>query len=186
MARARRLRKAVGGGMRQAGVVAAGGLAALAEQVGHGSGVCHRSGCTAAESPTPTSSLQTPRLLGDHARASALAAGLRAIPGIAAPAHVDTNIVYFSLVAAREDGDAGLSLKRWHERVAAARAAGLGVVVDAPSGAAVRLEAVPPEGETSLAAAFAGILHEAANVRVGALGGCRLRAVTHHQVGWTG
>ena len=46
--------------------------------------------------------LQTPRLPLDHARASAIAAGLRAIPGISAPPRVDTNIVYFSLIGEQE------------------------------------------------------------------------------------
>jgi threonine aldolase len=69
--RARRLRKAVGGGMRQAGVVAAAGLIALDEQ--------------------------TPRLAADHRRAAALTAGLALIPGLEAPPSVDTNIVYFGL-----------------------------------------------------------------------------------------
>ncbi len=70
--RARRARKLLGGGMRQAGVIAAAGLVALEEMVG--------------------------RLAEDHAHARKLAEGLAAIPGIAIdPARVRTNIVYFDV-----------------------------------------------------------------------------------------
>jgi threonine aldolase len=70
IARARRSRKVVGGGMRQAGFLAAAGIVAL-EQM-------------------------TERLAGDHARAQRLADGLAEIPGIDV-APVTTNIVYFAL-----------------------------------------------------------------------------------------
>jgi threonine aldolase len=73
VARARRLRKAVGGGMRQAGVVAAAGLVALDRAAALGE---------------------------DHARARALAAALGAVRGLAPQARVDTNIVYVALDAA--------------------------------------------------------------------------------------
>jgi threonine aldolase len=63
--RARRVRKLLGGGMRQAGIVAGPGLVAL-ENVG--------------------------RLADDHANAERLAAGLDAVPGISAP-RPDSNIV---------------------------------------------------------------------------------------------
>jgi threonine aldolase len=67
---ARRARKIVGGGMRQAGVLAAAGLVAL-EQI-------------------------APRLGQDHANAQKLAEGIAAIPGLTVePVH--TNIVYFRL-----------------------------------------------------------------------------------------
>ncbi|WP_455385931.1 low-specificity L-threonine aldolase [Acidihalobacter prosperus] len=70
--RARRLRKAVGGGMRQAGVVAAAGIVALNEMV--------------------------ERLAEDHANASLLAEGLAALDGVSIdPAAVRTNLVYFDL-----------------------------------------------------------------------------------------
>ncbi|RMF43752.1 MAG: low-specificity L-threonine aldolase [Anaerolineae bacterium] len=70
--RARRIRKQLGGGMRQAGVLAAAGLVALQEIV--------------------------PRLEEDHRRARALADGLRAIPGIRLdPGTPHTNMVYLSL-----------------------------------------------------------------------------------------
>jgi len=68
--RARRLRKMLGGGMRQAGIVAAGGLHALEHNVG--------------------------RLAEDHANARRLAEGLSALPGISAVAP-DTNIVFIDL-----------------------------------------------------------------------------------------
>lgn len=70
--RARRARKILGGGMRQAGVLAAAGLIALDEMV--------------------------PRLHEDHALARRLAEGLPQIPGLnLAGPEVKTNIVYFEL-----------------------------------------------------------------------------------------
>ncbi|MFP4394909.1 MAG: low-specificity L-threonine aldolase [Anaerolineales bacterium] len=67
---ARRARKVLGGGMRQAGVIAAAGVVALEQMV--------------------------ERLPEDHRRARRLAEGLGAIPGVAVqPVH--TNIVYFGL-----------------------------------------------------------------------------------------
>ncbi len=72
VAEARRVRKLFGGGMRQAGVIAAAALVALEEE---------RS-----------------RLPEDHARATKLAAGLAGLSGIRIdPAAVETNIVRFSL-----------------------------------------------------------------------------------------
>lgn len=69
---ARRTRKLLGGGMRQAGVLAAAGLIAL-EQM-------------------------TQRLAEDHANAQRLAQGLAAIAGIEIdPAQVQTNMVFFDL-----------------------------------------------------------------------------------------
>lgn len=68
--RARRIRKMLGGGMRQAGVIAAAGLVALERMVD--------------------------RLAEDHANARALAEGLARLPGIALDlASVQTNIVIF-------------------------------------------------------------------------------------------
>jgi len=70
---ARRARKLLGGGMRQAGVLAAAGIVALEQMVD--------------------------RLAEDHANARALADGLAAIPGIVLdPDRVKTNIVYFDVV----------------------------------------------------------------------------------------
>lgn len=71
--RARRMRKQVGGGMRQAGVLAAAAIMAIEEMVD--------------------------RLVEDHTHARQLADGLAAIDGIALdPAVVQTNIVYFDVV----------------------------------------------------------------------------------------
>jgi threonine aldolase len=75
IAEARRARKVVGGGMRQAGILAAAGVVAL-EQLAD-------------------------RLGEDHARAKRLAEGLAEIPGVQV-APVYTNIVFFTLI---EDKD---------------------------------------------------------------------------------
>ncbi|HSB89334.1 MAG TPA: low-specificity L-threonine aldolase [Anaerolineales bacterium] len=81
--RARRMRKQLGGGMRQVGVIAAAGIVAL--------------------------ETMTQRLAEDHRRARRLAEGLRSIPGVAletdAPA---TNMVYFSLAAEAPLDGAGM------------------------------------------------------------------------------
>jgi threonine aldolase len=66
----RRLRKALGGGMRQVGVLAAPGIIALTEMTG--------------------------RLKDDHARAKELAQGIHGLPGVRInPEAVQTNIVIF-------------------------------------------------------------------------------------------
>ncbi|MEA3334444.1 MAG: low-specificity L-threonine aldolase [Chloroflexota bacterium] len=76
VARARRARKVVGGGMRQAGVIAAAGIVALSEMVD--------------------------RLDDDHANARRLAEGIADLPGITIdPLAVQTNIVIFELDHAR-------------------------------------------------------------------------------------
>jgi threonine aldolase len=73
--RARRFRKQFGGGMRQAGIIAAGALYALEN---------HRA-----------------RLAEDHANARALAHGLANLPGVDLdPATVETNIVMFRVTLA--------------------------------------------------------------------------------------
>jgi threonine aldolase len=73
VARARRARKMLGGGMRQAGVLAAAGLLALGEMVN--------------------------RLAEDHQNARTLAEGLASLPGLVVdPASVHTNIVIFRVV----------------------------------------------------------------------------------------
>jgi threonine aldolase len=70
IAAARRARKLLGGGMRQAGVLAAAGIVALSEMVD--------------------------RLADDHANARKLAEGLAAMRGLSIdPAQIKTNIVYF-------------------------------------------------------------------------------------------
>jgi len=72
VARARRFRKQFGGGMRQAGIIAAGALYALAY---------HRE-----------------RLADDHANAKRLAMGLSGVPGIQVNRdRIETNMVYFDL-----------------------------------------------------------------------------------------
>ena len=74
IAKGRLYRKRLGGGMRQAGILAAAGLVAL------------------EESPA--------KLVVDHANARFLAEGLARIPGIQVdPAKVDTNIVVFDISA---------------------------------------------------------------------------------------
>lgn len=76
--RARRLRKAVGGGMRQAGVIAAAGIVALNEMV--------------------------ERLTEDQAHARLLAEGLAALDGVSIdPSAVQTNLVYFDIERAGLD-----------------------------------------------------------------------------------
>lgn len=70
--RARRMRKVLGGGMRQAGVIAAAGIVAISEMI--------------------------ERLADDHTHARQLAQGLAALDGIAIdPQAVETDIVIFEL-----------------------------------------------------------------------------------------
>ena len=72
IAQARRIRKGLGGGMRQAGVLAAAGLVAMETMID--------------------------RLAEDHANAKALAKGLAGINGVNIDLNsVQTNMVYFSL-----------------------------------------------------------------------------------------
>jgi len=74
--RARKARKVMGGGMRQAGILAAAGLISLHQMVD--------------------------RLADDHANARLLAKGLSVIPGVVLdPALVQTNIVVFDIVDSR-------------------------------------------------------------------------------------
>ena len=87
VARARRIRKMAGGGLRQAGVLAAAGLVALDTMV--------------------------ERLADDHANAKRLAEGLASIPGFRVdPATIETNIVYAEL----EEGDGPGTSARLKER----------------------------------------------------------------------
>ena len=73
IARARRLRKMLGGGMRQAGILAAAGIVALEHMVD--------------------------RLGEDHARAKKLADGLRNVPGLKLDPEIPaTNMVFLSLL----------------------------------------------------------------------------------------
>jgi len=74
IAQARRYRKMLGGGMRQAGVLAAAGIVALEKMVD--------------------------RLADDHAQARRLAEGLADMPGVAIDLdRVQTNIIYFNLTS---------------------------------------------------------------------------------------
>ncbi len=76
IAEARRIRKVLGGGMRQAGIIAAAGIVALEQMVD--------------------------RLAEDHANAKRLAEGIAAIEGLAVDvATVQTDIVYFDVIPER-------------------------------------------------------------------------------------
>jgi len=76
IARARRTRKMIGGGMRQAGIIAAAGIVAFEQMVD--------------------------RLAEDHANARRLAEGIKDIPGVASdPDRVRTNILYIDLIDKR-------------------------------------------------------------------------------------
>jgi threonine aldolase len=75
ISQARRIRKLLGGGMRQAGMLAAAGIVALDEMVD--------------------------RLAEDHANAKRLAAGLAAIPGVVVDPEPVTNIVLFRVQSDR-------------------------------------------------------------------------------------
>jgi threonine aldolase len=89
IAEARRARKVLGGGMRQAGVIAAAGIVALEQMV--------------------------ERLAEDHAHAAMLADGLAELPGIEVePVPVRTNILYFKVT--RQDMDAHQLVARLAER----------------------------------------------------------------------
>ncbi len=78
--RARRIRKTLGGGMRQAGIIAAAGIVALDEMV--------------------------ERLEEDHINARRLAEAAAEIEGLSIdPSRVQTNIVYFELRASRPSPD---------------------------------------------------------------------------------
>src|SRR6478672_9562263 len=78
ISRARRLRKMVGGGMRQAGIIAAAGIVALEQMVD--------------------------RLAEDHANARRLAEGLAQLPGLEVdPDEVETNIVMVQVADERID-----------------------------------------------------------------------------------
>lgn len=167
IAKAHRLRKVLGGGMRQAGVAAACGIVGLKE---------------------------TSRILGaDHARAKSLARGLAAIPGIKLDARkVATNIVFFDLDPAVLSVTA-LRARLAADAAAAKAAKAAGAEAPAPTApqpsvndpSFVSLSEVLSTGadadDTSVAFA-ALVAHFSGGVRIGSYGGHRLRAVTHHQV----
>ena len=99
IARARRARKVLGGGMRQAGVLAAAGILALEEMVD--------------------------RLTNDHANARKLAEGLARMPGLDVdPARIKTNIVYFGV--SRDDMTAEQLVARLDEQGARMLPVGVG------------------------------------------------------------
>jgi threonine aldolase len=108
IARVRRVRKMLGGGMRQAGVIAAAGIVALEEMVD--------------------------RLATDHALARRFAEGLSALIGLELESMPQTNIVLFRVVDPRftwssfvdATGSAGLALMGFgHGRVRAVTHSGL-------------------------------------------------------------
>jgi threonine aldolase len=87
IAKARRWRKVLGGGMRQAGVIAAAGIYALQNHVA--------------------------RLAEDHANARALAEGLASVPGVHVdPAAVQTNMVFVTVPAERAEALRGYLKQR--------------------------------------------------------------------------
>jgi threonine aldolase len=87
---ARRKRKIMGGGMRQAGIIAAAGIAALTEQAG--------------------------RLGEDHRRARELERGLAEIPGIALSARGEINMAFFSFPPAENPETAAGIVKAFARR----------------------------------------------------------------------
>jgi threonine aldolase len=88
---ARLKRKVMGGGMRQAGILAAAGIIALKEQ--------------------------TRVLAQDHRRAKQLAQGLAAIPGVLIqPEEVDINMVFFRLAAYDTEKSASALIQNFAER----------------------------------------------------------------------
>lgn len=100
IARAHRIRKQLGGGMRQAGILAAAGLMALEQMTG--------------------------RLSEDHARARRLAAGLAQIPGVILdPGTPYTNMVFLSLA----EGVIALESDEDPAEMVAARLAEQGILV---------------------------------------------------------
>ena len=100
IARAHRIRKQLGGGMRQAGILAAAGLVALEHMV--------------------------PRLSEDHARARRLADGLSQIPGVILdPGTPYTNMVFLSLA----EGAVAAQNDKHPAEIVAERLSTLGIVV---------------------------------------------------------
>lgn len=87
IARARKFRKMLGGGMRQAGILAAAGLESI--------------------------HVMTKRLADDHRRAQRLADGLSALPGFRTAAEVQTNIVMLDIT--NPDLTAQQLVKFWAE-----------------------------------------------------------------------
>ena len=94
--RAREVRRRLGGGMRQAGIIAAAGIVALETMIN--------------------------RLAEDHARARTLAEGLATIPGLAVDLErVETNMVNVDHVATGKSTDELLALLERHGVIASGR-----------------------------------------------------------------
>ncbi len=101
---ARRVRKALGGGMRQVGVLAAPGIVALTEMVD--------------------------RLKEDHERAKKLAAAIAGLPGISLhPEDIQTNIIIFGLEHPKISGPEFLAKMKERGILALATAGGIRFVV---------------------------------------------------------
>lgn len=162
---ARRLRKVLGGGMRQAGVLAAPGLVGVKEQA--------------------------KGLAADHARAKYLARGLAGIPGVVIDARkVATNIVFFNLDAKAVKVDASVAARAGAALKACPNPTERAEAIAAGSGGDP-LSAMPDAVLEQLASgslagnpagAVAAILEAVGKVKVGTYGDTRIRAVTHHQV----
>jgi threonine aldolase len=173
IAKCHRLRKVLGGGMRQAGVAAACGIVGLKE---------------------------VSKVLGaDHARAKSLARGLAAVPGVVLDARkIQTNIVFFDLdpkklsvdalkQRLKEDRFAGLPAKLRAEAEAHAAKISAGgntgenaKVEDEKPPVVLLSEVLKDTNDTSHA--FSALIEHFSTVKIGAYGGHRLRAVTHYQV----
>ncbi len=107
IARARRMRKMVGGGMRQAGVIAAAGVYALEHMAA--------------------------RLADDHANAKLLAEGLVQIPGIDLdPASIDSNIVIFRVPGDPASGAEPVAGASWQALVRGLKRGGVLCTVPRP------------------------------------------------------
>lgn len=156
IARCHRLRKALGGGMRQAGVVASAGIVGIREQA--------------------------KLLASDHAKAKSLARGLAGIPGLRLDARrVATNIVYFELDA-KQLSATNFWARVAADVVAETGATGV-ADADLPAEVTVlRACALESNREADTATLFCRIIEEAADVRMSPFSDTRVRAVTHHQI----
>lgn len=190
IAQAHRMRKVLGGGMRQSGVAAASGIVGLKEHVA--------------------------LLRHDHARAKSLARGLAGVQGIVlSPSTVQTNIIYFGLdpqvlnvenalakaqrarenppppptppeptgwpVPRGDDEDEGDDLAASSDASAAVDPLE-SCVVDEETGARIPVSAFTNLHGADLATAFQVLLEKVVNVKIGTYGTTSLRAVTHHQI----
>jgi threonine aldolase len=130
--RARRFRTMLGGGMRQAGVIAAAGIVALTEMTG--------------------------RLVEDHVNASRLARGVAGVPGLRLLQEPVTNMVFFNVEDERYTTDSfiketarrGILIGEFgHDRLRAVTHAGVGrIAVDAAVETFAELLATAPVGSS--------------------------------------